>query len=147
MKEHRWYVPSLPLTVVNVTKTISFVLGLAALANILIIKVAFEVHFLQVMLTVTSVVVAIGMFVFVYRSHKVTIPNIYISLVSVGLWSTQTAEIIMASVRGYSKIRQIGFYVAFALLSAFLYSIQRIVRESRLENFIDEGGEVHIDGA
>lgn len=147
MKDHRWYLPSLPLTVVNVTKTVSFILMIAALANILIIKVAFEVEFIQIALSVTSVFVAVGMGVFIYRNHghKVTIFNIYVSLISAGLWFTQVAEILtVTAVGGYSKIRQTGFYLAFALLSAFLYYIQRIVRESRLVSFIDDTGEVPI---
>jgi hypothetical protein len=147
VKEHRWYLPSLPLTVVNVTKTVSFILMVAAIANIAIVKVAFEVHFIQIALSITSAIVALGMASYVYRAHKITIFEIYVSLVSAGLWFTQVAEVLTATgIRSYSRFRQTGFYLAFALLSAFLYYVQRIVRESHLEKFTNDTG-VPIDGA
>lgn len=141
MKQHGWWLPlpKLRLTLRNVEKVMCAVLSVAAFGNIFIVKSSFEVKHLQWILAVISTFVCIFLVRRVFDKTSVSVFEIYVSLFSAGLWVAQIVEVSTnPALSNWAKTRGGFIALSLALLSAFLYYMQRIVRETRLEAFIPD---------
>ncbi len=139
MKAHRWWIPlpALRLTIRNVEKTLCGILAVAALGNVFVIKSSFEVTYLQwAMFGMSSVTFVVLTHRF-FDKTKVSIPEIYASLLSAGIWVAQIVEITTSPFgSNWGKTRGGLITLSLFLLSAFLYFMQRIVRDTRLEVWV-----------
>ena len=141
MKQHGWWLPlpKLRLTLRNVEKVMCAVLAVAAFGNIFIVKSTFDVNYLQWALGLLSLFVCYNLVRRVFDKTAVSVFEIYVSLFSTGLWVAQIVEVTTRpDVSNWVKTRGGFIALSLALLSAFLYYMQRIVRETRLEAFIPD---------
>lgn len=139
MKQYKWWLPlpKLRLTVRNVEKVICAVLAIAAFANIFLVKIVHEVNDIQIGLSTSSAILCVLLAYRIFDKTKISVWQIYVSLMSASVWYIQIAEITLAEgLSGWTKTRQGFMYLSFAILSTFLYYMQRIVRDTRMEAFI-----------
>ncbi len=141
MREHRWYLPlpKLRLTIRNAEKVLCVVLGLAAFGNIFLAMITFDVRPLQWIISVASAIACGFLLLRAFDKTSVSVFQIYVSLLSTFVWVTQIVEVTTRpEISNWARTRGGFIALSLAMLSAFLYFMQRIVRETRLEAWIPD---------
>jgi hypothetical protein len=106
----------------------SVVLGTACLANVLLYAVANPHGWFQATISIASALAYLGMMTrIIWPISRVSEEATWLCA---GVWIANLCEVSSADIRIESKLRQAGFYLAFALGSIFLYLVERISRQT-----------------
>jgi hypothetical protein len=106
----------------------SVVLAFACLANVLLYAVAVPHGWFQLTISIASGLAYLGMMTrIIWPISRVSEEATWLCA---GVWIANLCEISAADIRIESKLRQAGFYLAFALGSIFLYLVERIARQT-----------------
>lgn len=132
--EHRWRWVDPPLTVESILRASALVLAIAALANTLLVAVSSKDGVYQWTISIMAGFVA-GGFIDRLMSSKLEPRHMWAALLSCVLWISNFIVVATAwHLDGWYRMRNGGFYLAFAAGSIFLYLFQRIVVDTVLTN-------------
>ena len=113
------------VVVPNLGHVVIYTLILASISNILLVQVARDPSFFTWVVSVASAASAIGLLL----SYKWLFLLEHVLLLTFALWVANALEFTLGESDVDSKLRQSGFYFAFALLALGAYVARRAADE------------------
>jgi hypothetical protein len=109
-----------------ITRVAALLLALPCLANMLLIRVAFDKGYFQWTISAMALIAATLLFLRAFYGRQTFLAG-YGALIAAGMWAANTMEIALAEgVRTEGKLRNGGFYAGYAFLSGLFYLAERV---------------------